>query len=53
VFAKALDAYRKQDVIAFRSILDQLGLFQLCVIVCRFFCYWNCFRICLILCKVI
>jgi hypothetical protein len=48
---KALDVFRKQDVNGFHSVLEQFGILRLCIIACRFFCYWNCFRICLIVCR--
>ncbi len=48
---KALEVFRKQDVAGFRALLEPLGIFRFCVLICRFFCYWNCFRICLVLCR--
>jgi len=48
---KAFDAFRKQDAKGFHSVLEQLAVLRFCIIICRFFCYWNCFRVCLIICR--
>jgi len=51
MLTRSLDAFRKQDVAGFRSLLEQLNIFRLCILICRFFCHWNCFRICFTLCR--
>ena len=48
---KAYDAVRKQDVKGFRAVLQGARVLRLCIILCRFFCYWNCFRLCFIVCR--
>lgn len=48
---KAFDAVRKQDVKGFRAVLQGVRVLRLCIILCRFFCYWNCFRLCFIVCR--
>jgi hypothetical protein len=50
-FERALKAFQKQDIEAYRSALDSVALLVRCEKLCCWFCVWHCIRVCRIICR--
>lgn len=50
IFEALLDAFRRQDVERFRSILEEMKMMPFCRQFCRWFVHLDCYRICWLVC---
>src|SRR5216684_266138 len=50
-FERALKAFQKQDIEAYRSALHSVGLLERCEVFCCWFCVWHCIRVCRLICR--
>jgi hypothetical protein len=49
--AEVTEAVLAGDCDVVRVVVDRLGLFQRCQLICEWLCTWRCVRVCLLLCR--
>lgn len=49
-FGRVLEAYRRADAQTIRGLLDEIGVFDRCWLLCSWIASWECIRVCRLLC---